>query len=317
MSDERIIGTPLCVGIGELLWDLLPSGKALGGAPINVAAHAVQLGLRGAAISAVGADEDGREIRRRLQGMGLDLSGLQEHPQLPTGLVSVRLDQAGSPDFTIHAPSAWDDIRMDDALERLAQAADAVVFGSLGQRDARSHATIVRFLSRVRPGCLKVFDINLRRPFFSKDSIIASLDVADVLKMNETELPILSDMLEVSGDETAQLRAIRKRFDLDLIIYTRGAAGSRLVTEHVDISHPGCPTTVVDAVGAGDAFTATVTAGLVRGQDPVRIQESANRVAAFVCSQAGAVPRLPQALIGDCNTPLGTDPAHTSSGEHA
>lgn len=288
--------SPLCVGIGEILWDLLPTGKALGGAPANVAAHTAQLGARGAAVSAVGDDPDGHEILKRVQAMGVDASGIQVRHDLPTGAVDVILDKAGVPTFTIRAPSAWDAITMDAALERLAGAADAVVFGSLAQRDPRSREGIGRFLGRVRPGCLKVFDINLRRPFISEPVIRESLERADVLKLNDGELPVLAGMLGLAGDETSQLRAIRQQFDLDLVVYTRGDKGSRMITAQQDESHPGYPACVVDTVGAGDAFTAAVTVGLLDGMDLSRIQDLANRVAVFVCSQPGAVPRLPEEL---------------------
>lgn len=302
MSIDVQAKRPLCVGIGEILWDLLPTGKALGGAPANVAAHTVQLGCRGAAVSAVGDDADGLEILQRVKTMGVDASGIQVRRDLPTGAVDVALDKAGVPAFTIRAPSAWDAITMDAALERLANAADAVVFGSLAQRDPRSREGIGRFLGKVRPGCLRVFDINLRRPFITEPVIRASLEQADVLKLNDGELPVLAGMLGLAGDELSQLRAIRQQYDLDLVVYTCGDKGSRMITAQGEESHPGYPASVVDTVGAGDAFTAAVTAGLLRGMELSRLQDLANRVAVFVCSRPGAVPRLPEDLRKDFET---------------
>jgi fructokinase len=302
MSIDVQPSPPLCVGIGEILWDLLPTGKALGGAPANVAAHAVQLGARGAAVSAVGDDADGREILKRVQAMGVDASGIRIRGDLPTGAVDVALDKAGVPTFTIRESSAWDAITMDAALDRLAHDADAVVFGSLAQRDPRSREGISRFLAKVRPGCLKVFDINLRRPFISEPVIRGSLEQADVLKLNDGELPGLAGMLGLAGDELSQLRAIRRQYDLDLVVYTRGDKGSRMISAQREESHPGYPACVVDTVGAGDAFTAAVTVGLLDGMELSRIQDLANRVAVFVCSQPGAVPRLPEELRKDFET---------------
>lgn len=296
MSNDMHSKEPLLIGIGEVLWDLLPGGKALGGAPVNVAAHAAQLGVRAAAISSVGDDPYGQEILDRLRSLRVDLTGIRISRELPTGVVDVHLDAGGVPAFSIRAPAAWDFIEMNTALERLADSADAVVFGSLAQRDPRSRAGIRAFLGAVRPECLKVFDINLRRPFYSPEVIITSLRSADVLKLNEEELPILAGMLELSGDESTLLHAIRSRFHLELLVFTRGHRGSRMITSQMDESHPGCPAQVADTVGAGDAFTAAVTVGILHCLKFERIQELANRIAAFVCSKPGAVPVLPEEL---------------------
>ena len=296
MSIERNTQPPLCVGIGEVLWDVLPSGKALGGAPVNVTAHAVQLGMRGAAVSAVGNDSDGLEILRRLQTMGVDVSDVQVRHDLPTGMVDVALDMAGVPTFTIRAPAAWDAVEMNASLTMLADRADAVIYGSLAQRDPRSRKSIQAFLDATNVGCLKVFDVNLRHPFYDMEIIRDSLKQADVVKLNDTELQVLAGLLGLKGDEDALLYALLTGFDLDVLVYTRGAKGSRMLTADRVEEHPGCLTKVVDTVGAGDAFTATVTAGLLQGMDLSIIQDLANKVGAFVCSQAGAVPYLPEEL---------------------
>jgi fructokinase len=298
MSIDPKGSRPICVGLGEALWDLLPTGKALGGAAVNVAAHASQLGARGVLVSAVGNDAEGRELLRRLEELGVDSSHVQVRPDLPTGLVDVKLDASGIPSFVIRSPSAWDAITLNTDLERLADAADAVVFGSLAQRDPRSRKTICGFLHATRPGCLKVLDVNLRPPFVSVSVLRDSLLLANVLKLNDTELPVLAELLDIEGDETAQLQTLRDRFELEWVIYTRGDKGSRIVTDRRDETQPGCPATVIDTVGAGDAFTAAVTVGLLRGMELSRIQTMANRAASFVCSQTGAVPRLPEELAG-------------------
>ncbi len=292
----------LLVGIGEVLWDLLPGGKALGGAPINVAAHAAQLGVRSAAVSVVGDDDDGKEIVERLRAMRVDVRGVRISRNLPTGAVDVALNPAGIPDFSIRVPAAWDAIEMDAALEQMAATADAIVFGSLAQRDLRSREGIGMFLRAAGPACLRVFDINLRHPFYTPEVVRSSLEVADVLKLNDAELPVLAGMLGMTGDETVLLHALRERFDLKLVVYTKGARGSRLISAREDQVHPGCRVAVVDTVGAGDAFTAAVVVGSLRGMRLDRIQDLASRIAAFVCSQPGAVPRLPMELTDGFGT---------------
>lgn len=290
---------PRCIGIGEILWDLLPSGKVLGGAPGNVALTAKQLGLHGMIVSAVGDDPDGAEILEIMDRNGVGRSGIQTVKGVPTGVVDVTLDSAGVPTFSIRQPAAWDVISFDEELEQLAKAADAVVFSTLAQRDPHSRAGITAFLRAVRPGCLKVLDVNLRPPFVSESIIVESMNLADVVKFNEAELPAVAHMLGLVGDVSTLLHEIRSRFDLDMVVYTLGDKGSRMVTSSYDVSHPGFATKVVDTVGAGDSFIAVVTAGLLMGFDLDRIQDLANRVAAFVCSKAGGGPPLPADMVAE------------------
>jgi fructokinase len=288
---------PLFIGIGEILWDLLPSGKLLGGAPGNVAAMATQLGLHGMVVSAVGDDPYGREILEQMDRNGVDRSGIRTLKDLTTGVVDVTLDSAGVPSFSIRQPAAWDAIVFDNELERVAQSADAVVFGTLAQRDPRSRTGITEFLRAVRPGCLKVCDVNFRPPFVSEAIIIDSLNLADVVKLNDAELPTVAKMLGLEGDVSTLLRDLRARFDLDLVVYTMGDKGSRMISSRYEGSHPGFKAQVVDTVGAGDSFIAVVTVGLLLGLDLDRIQDLANRVAAFVCSKAGGTPPLPAEIV--------------------
>jgi fructokinase len=290
---------PLCIGIGEILWDLLPTGKLLGGAPGNVAAMAAQLGLQGMVVSAVGDDLYGREILEQMDRNGVDRSGIRTIKDLPTGVVDVVLDSAGVPSFSIRQPAAWDAISFDGEMERVAQSADAVVFGTLAQRDPRSRAGITGFLRAVGPGCLKVCDVNFRPPFVSEAIIIDSLKLADVVKLNDTELPTVAGMLGMTGDVSTLLKGLRSRFDLDLVVYTQGDKGSRMITSSYDGSHPGFKAKVVDTVGAGDSFIAAVTVGLLMGFELDRIQDLANRVAAFVCTQAGGTPPLPADIVSE------------------
>ena len=299
MSTEPARQRPLCVGAGEALWDLLPTGPALGGAPVNVCAHANQLGMRSEVVSAVGDDAPGRKLIGRLDELGVGHAGLQVQRDLPTGTVDVALDASGVPCFTIRSPVAWDAIEPTPEAIRMAREADVMVFGSLAQRDPRSRSAIQALVKATRPDCIRILDINLRPPFISGDVIRESLMLADVLKLNESELPVLTDMLSLGEDESSRLRGIRERFNLKWVVYTKGPKGSRMVSDQEDLGCSPCPTRVVDTVGAGDAFTAVVATGLVRGWDGSRIQSLANRVAAFVCSQAGATPLLPTDLAGN------------------
>jgi fructokinase len=297
MSTEPSAVLPTCVGIGEVLWDLLPGGKALGGAPVNVVAHAAQLGLRALAVSAVGADVLGQEILDRLSAMRVDAGRVRIADDLPTGVVDVRLDAAGVPTFDIRFPSAWDALVMDPKLADLAIAADAVVFGTLAQRDPRSRGCIRAFLRSTRPKCLRLLDINLRHPFYSAEIVVNSFELANVLKLNDGELHEVARLLGWAGEEGRLLERLRAEFGFDLVILTRGAKGSRLLAVNQNLDHPGYPAKVTDTVGAGDAFTAAVIVGLLRGIRMAELQDLANRVASCVCSQAGAVPPLPEALV--------------------
>ena len=178
-------------GIGELLWDLLPDGKQLGGAPCNFAYHALQAGCEAFVISALGCDKEGEEILQVMDQLQLNTSFVQSTPSFPTGTVSVKLNSAGVPDYTIHQNVAWDHIAWGANLESLAQDIDAVCFGSLAQRNALSKETIRRFLKATNTECLRVFDINLRQSFYRREDIVYSLEMANVLKLNEDELPVL------------------------------------------------------------------------------------------------------------------------------
>ena len=290
---------PIIVGLGEVLWDLFPDGKQLGGAPANFAWHAQCLGAAGAVVSAVGDDELGREILARLDAMHLDRSRVALDAKHPTGTVTVAIDESGKPHYTINEQVAWDYIPADDGVLGLARRADAVCFGSLAQRASVSRATIRAFLAAVRPQCIRLFDINLRKPFIDRQAIVESLGLTDVLKLSDDELPVLAGLLGLPGAETEFLAAILDRFGLDMVILTKGRHGSRLRTPLADRSRGGVETVVADTVGAGDSFNAAVVIGLLAGHDIERISDCANRLAAFVCSQKGATPRPPAALVAE------------------
>lgn len=283
------------VGIGEILWDVLPGGKQLGGAPANFAYHANALGANGAVVSRVGDDEPGREILSRLDALGLDRRHLSIDPTHPTGRVDVRVDSAGVPRYVIHEPVAWDFLAADTPLLDLAGRADAVCFGTLAQRSPVSRGAIDSFLGATRPHCLRVFDVNLRQSFYSKEIIEAGLGAADVLKLNDEELPVVSELLALGRTEAASIGELTRRYSLRLVALTRGGRGSLLTSHDGRTSdHPGVAVQrIADTVGAGDAFTAALVMGLLAEVPLDRINDAANRLAAYVCTQPGATPAVP------------------------
>ena len=283
-------------GIGELLWDVFPEGRRPGGAPMNFACHCSQLGAAGFAVSCVGNDSAGMDLLERLRTLRVDVSCIAEVSGYPTGTVQVTLDESGKPAYRIADPAAWDRLPVSAEMEALAGRADAVCFGSLGQRSDVSRRAIRSFLRAMRPGTLKIFDVNLRQTFYSEEIITSSLELATVLKLSDEELPVLAAMYGLSGSVSAQLSGLLDRFRLDLVACTCGANGSLLMTPAETDRHPGYPGKAVDSVGAGDSFAAALCMGLLNGVPLKKINDHANRVAAFVCSQPGAIPEIPVRL---------------------
>lgn len=275
------------VGIGEILWDMLPTGKALGGAPANFAYHAKRLGEEGWAVSAIGDDPLGREI--------MDIVGEKRLNNLiavtdkPTGTVQVTLDAHGVPTYNIMEDVAWDNIPFTPEMEALAKRADAVCFGSLVQRMG-SRAAVLKFLHATRPEALRVFDINLRQHYYSKEVLDTSLRLANILKINDEEIRIVADMFGLEGDDTAACRSLVERYDLQLVILTKGADGSEVITATEAIPQTVGKVEVVDTVGAGDSFTAAFVVSYLRGDSLSEAQRLANETAAYVCSCKGAMP---------------------------
>lgn len=287
----------IIVGMGEALWDVLPEGKKIGGAPANFAYHVSQFGLDSRVVSAVGRDADGEEILDVFAGKGLACQ--IEQVDYPTGTVQVTLDAAGVPCYEIKEGVAWDNIPFTDALEGLARSTRAVCFGSLAQRGPVSRATILRFLDTMPDGDgqLKIFDINLRQEFYTPEILCESLRRCNVLKINDEELAVVSRLFGFpEADAQGQCRRLLSENGLKLLILTCGTQGSYVFTPDA-VSYLDTPEVqVADTVGAGDSFTAAFTAALLRGRPVAEAHRLAVEVSAYVCTQHGAMPELPAAF---------------------
>lgn len=286
------------VAVGEVLWDLLPAGPQLGGAPANFAFHCRNLGADARLVTRVGRDERGEAVFERFGQLHLPTEHVQVDPGRPTGTVEVELDAHGHPSYAIREGAAWDAIEADAATLDLARGADAVCFGSLAQRAEASRRSIRALVAAARPGAFRVLDVNLRAPFVDRDVVAESLGLANVLKLNEDELPELARMFGLSTTEVRPaMVGLARCFGLSLVALTRGGAGSLLMADGVWSDHPGgAAVEVADTIGAGDAFTAALVVGLLSGRPLQAINQHANAVAAFVCSRPGATPALPDAL---------------------
>jgi fructokinase len=278
------------------LWDLLPSGPRMGGAPANFACHARALGAEAAIISSVGADDLGNRLLEELSKLGVDTSGISTDAARPTGTVGIELGMDGQPCYTIRDSAAWDNIAASETAVALMASAAAVCFGSLGQRSASSRYTIRRLVQATPVSTLRVFDVNLRQNFYSGELIHDSLELANLVKLNDSELPVLAGSLNLRGSLRDQIEALHARYSLRMVAYTRGSDGSILWDGCNWCEHPGLPSDVKDTIGAGDSFTAAVTLGVLRGWPLEWISETANAVAAHVCSCVGAIPPIPQSL---------------------
>lgn len=288
---------PHVVSIGELLWDLLPSGPQLGGAPANLACHVHALGAAASLVSCVGRDRLGDEALRLLQARGLDVACIDRDPERPTGTVVVDVDADGQPRFKIVERVAWDSIlATDEAMDRARQA-DAICFGSLAQRSPAAGRAIQQVVAASRPEALRVFDINLRAPFFDAHVIEGSLRIANVLKLNDAELPVVAEQLGLQGTTEEQVEALAGRFGLEVIALTLGASGSLLYRGGRWAREPARSVAVIDSVGAGDSFTAALVLGLLLDLPTEVLLVHAADVAAFVCTKAGATPELPAELV--------------------
>lgn len=286
------------IGIGEIVWDCLPSGKKLGGAPLNFAYFAKQLGAESYIISAVGDDELGKETLKVASETEVDLSYVQIN-SLPTSRVLISLDSDGIPNYEIVENVAWDSIKCDARDLKLFSDASAVCFGALAQRSKISRESIWKMLEATPKSCLKVFDINIRQHYYDREVVEKSLNYADVLKLNEDELPLIMKLLEVPGvDMDEKIKKLQEKYDLNYVILTCGASFSEVYgSKGVKLSHVKTPKVqVADTVGAGDSFTATFVISLLQGKSIVDAHNLAVKVSAFVCTQHGAINKLPKDL---------------------
>jgi fructokinase len=286
------------VGLGEVLWDLLPEGKKPGGAPTNFAYHARVLGDEGLPVSRVGADALGEELLREVARLGLPRRHVQVDPERPTGTVQVALDSRGVPTYTITPDVAWDHLAWDGQLEALAGRTDAVCFGSLAQRNPVSRATIRAFLAATRPSALRVFDVNLRQAWYSPEILRDCLRRTSIVKLNEAELPVVLQALGLpAGSREQGCRALREAFGLELVCLTLGPEGSFFRSASGGLRSPGVKVEVADTVGAGDAFTAVLCHHWLRGAPLERAAEAANRYGAWVAAQVGPTPVVPADVL--------------------
>jgi len=291
----------LILGIGELLWDVLPDGPRLGGAPANFAVMASRLGNHAAILSRIGRDQLGQNALETLDPLPADIGHLQIDATHETGRVSVTIRDS-QPDYVIHQSAAWDFLALSDDWVELAERADAICFGTLAQRNAVSRQTIQELAAETSAECLRIFDVNLRAPFYTAETVQESLELATVVKMNDAEVPLVLGLLGLPNDvsDPTALRAAAQRLltefpKLRLVAITHGSNGSLLVTREEWDQHPGISVEVADTIGAGDAFTAAMAHDLLRGADLRRLNEVGNRWGAWVASQSGAMPPMPEA----------------------
>ncbi|GHT21591.1 fructokinase [Bacteroidia bacterium] len=283
-------------GLGEILWDVFPERKILGGAPANFAYQASQFGFKGYAVSAIGKDLLGKEILDSLAEK--ELNFLIETIDYPTGTVQVTLDDKGVPQYEICENVAWDNIPFSGQAEELARNCSAVCFGSLAQRNVVSRATIYRFLELVPDDAYKIFDINLRQHFYSKEIIHESLLRCNTLKINDEEVIEVAKLFDLKNlSEQEICRKLLQDYHLDRVIETKGAVGSYVLTAD-ETSYMDTPKVhVADTVGAGDSFTGAFVAALLHGESIRKAHQLAVEVSAYVCTQHGAMPKLPDAFV--------------------
>ncbi|MDR1096981.1 MAG: carbohydrate kinase [Tannerella sp.] len=283
MKDRK----PLIAGIGELLWDVFPDRKKAGGAPVNFVYHATQMGAEGCAVSAVGNDADGREIIRELEKNGIrHCTAVTEHP---TGRVLVELDN-GSPTYTITEGVAWDYLPLTQQAMDLVKEADAVCFGTLAQRSPVSRETVGALLACAPEHALRVFDVNLRQHYYSRELISDSLEKSNVFKLNDEELNILRPMFGLEGDDCEVCRALMEKYNLRYLALTAGSRSSAVYSQTEISTIPTPQVTVADTVGAGDAFSGAFIYSILTGKPLREAHRKAVEIAAFVCSRYGAWP---------------------------
>ena len=286
----------LIVGLGEALWDVLPEGKKIGGAPANFAYHAAQFGMDTLAISALGDDALGDEIAKKFAEKKLNV--LMPRMPFPTGTVQVVLDSQGVPTYDIMEGVAWDNIPFTPELEEVARNCRAVCWGSLAQRNEVSRNTIRRFLDATPKDCLKIFDINLRQNFYNEELLLDSFKRCDILKINDEELVSIGRIFGYPGlDMENKCWLLIGKYNLDMLVLTCGVNGSYVFAPNVESYQKTPIVEVADTVGAGDSFTGTFTAAILAGKCITEAHSLAVEASAYVCTKNGAMPTLPKELI--------------------
>ena len=284
------------VGLGEALWDCLPDGSKLGGAPANFAYHASQFGNDAYAISAIGNDALGDQTLKEFDEKHLKY--VMPRVDYPTGTVQVELDEEGIPTYDIKQNVAWDNIPFTPEIENVAKHCGCVCFGSLAQRNKISRDTIHRFIDTTPMSCLKIFDINLRQNFYTKEIIQESLKACDILKINDEELVTIGRLFGYPGlDIENKCYLILGKYNLKMLVLTCGTNGSYVFAPGVKSYQPTPKVEVDDTVGAGDSFTGSFASAILAGMPIKDAHKLAVEVSAFVCTQPGAMPKLPESLL--------------------
>ncbi|MGB0396054.1 MAG: PfkB family carbohydrate kinase [Flavobacteriaceae bacterium] len=278
-------------GLGEVLWDVFPDKKKLGGAPANFAAHTQQLGAQSYLLSAVGKDALGQTAIVKLKRLGIDTSGVQFNRHSSTGRVIVTLDPMGNPDYKIEENSAWDQIQFDTIQVKIAQSLDAICFGTLSQRNAVSQNSVLKILKATTANCLRVFDVNFRQDFYHPKMLEQSLDLANAVKMNEDEFSVIAALFSLPKNHKKALHLLMRKFDLKFGIITLGEKGAVMANQdHFCSYSPKSKIKIKSTVGAGDAFTAATVMGWLEQNPLEQIIQKASDLATFVCSHLEAVP---------------------------
>lgn len=284
------------VGFGEALWDIFPEGRKIGGAPANFAYHVAQWGLDSYAVSAIGKDKLGDDIISTFNENGLKYR--LERVDFPTGVVNVTLDENKVPSYDIKEGVAWDNIPMTSDLEALAKDCRAICFGSLAQRSVVSRATVNTFIDLMPEDSLKIFDINLRQHYYTEEIICNSMYKADILKINDEEIYMVSEMLAITEKSEKDIcKILLEKFGLKMVILTCGDRGSYVLTDEEDSWLDTPKVDVVSTVGAGDSFTGTFIASILLGKTIRQAHDAAVKVSAYVCTCQGAMPSLPKELL--------------------
>ena len=285
---------PTIVCFGEVLWDLLPTGKVAGGAPMNVAYHAKQLGINAQMISSVGQDEAGEALLQFLSEKGIPVHLIQKNGSFPTGVVHVQLDEKGGASYEIVEGVAWDHIQLNTSMLEAVNKADAIVFGSLACRSLVSRATLFALLEAAP---LRVFDVNFREPFFSKAAIEALLSKADIVKTNEDELAIMAEWYGIDKDIETATAYIKALFHLQKVIVTRGGEGAHCLDEVGHFANGGFPVKVKDTVGSGDSFLAGFLSKMLTGENTQDSLQFACAVGALVATKSGGTPTIDEQMV--------------------